>query len=149
MGPRDVARTSIRAGLWAGAAMMPFGIVLRTLGHQVNVYGELAVRSVLGSAPMFAQLAFHALVSISLAVPFVALARSRGAAGLAAGAFYGVLSWAALNATLLPLWFGRPTGWALGIAEIWPSLVIHVVYGVVLGAVSTCPGASCESRPQQ
>lgn len=86
---------------------------------------------------MVAQLVFHGLVSISLAIPFVAFARWRGGARLAAGALYGGSSWAVLNATLLPLWFGRPTGWSLGFAAIWPSLVVHLVYGVVLAAVTS------------
>lgn len=134
---RAIARTAIRAGLLAGVAMMPFGVVLRALGQPVNVYGELVVRSVLGSAPMLAQLVFHAIVSIGLAVPFVAIAPCRRRVALGAG--YGIASWAVLNATVLPLWFGRPTAWALGFDEIWASLVVHVVYGVVLAAASAAP----------
>jgi len=133
---RAIARMAVEGGLVAGIAMMPFGAVLRALGHQVNVYGELMVRAFLGSAPMPAQLVFHVVVSITLAIPFVAFARWRGGMSLVAGAIYGVLSWAALNATLLPLWFERPTGWALGLEMIWPSLLVHLVYGVSLGAVT-------------
>ena len=69
--PRTIARVSIEGGLVAGIAMMPFGAVLRALGYQVNVYGELMVRALLGSAPMLAQLVFHVVVSITLAIPFV------------------------------------------------------------------------------
>lgn len=132
---RDIARMSVKGGLVAGIAMMPFGAVLRALGHQVNVYGELMVRSVLGHTPMLAQLVFHIAVSITLAIPFVLVARWRGSASVVAGGLYGMLSWAMLNATLLPLWFERPTGWALGFGVTWPSVLVHVVYGVVLGVV--------------
>ena len=134
--PRTIARVSIEGGLVAGIAMMPFGAVLRALGYQVNVYGELMVRALLGSAPMLAQLVFHVVVSITLASPFVLFARWRGGANHVPGAIYGVLSWAALNATLLPLLFERPTGWALGFEVIWPSLLVHVVYGMTLGAMT-------------
>lgn len=132
---RWIARMAVVGGLVAGIAMMPFGAVLRALGHQVNVYGELMVRSVLGSTPMLAQLVFHVAVSITLAIPFVLFARWRGGASVVAGGIYGVLSWAVLNATLLPLWFDRTTGWALGFEVIWPSLLVHLVYGVSLGVV--------------
>lgn len=130
------ARTAIRAGLFAGVSMTPFGVALRALGQPVNVYGELVVRSVLGSAPMLALLVFHAIVSIGLAVPFVALVSRRRRVALGAG--YGIAAWAVLNATLLPLWFGRPTAWTLGFGEVWASLVVHVVYGIVL-AVASAP----------
>ena len=139
-----VARTSLRAGLVAGAAMMPVGMALRALGYQVNVYGELVLRTLLGSAPMLAQLVLHAVVSVTLGAPFVVLARWRGLPRLVAGASYGVLSWALLNATLLPLWFGRPTGWALRVGAVWPSLLVHLVFGVVLAA-TTCRVGPCSA----
>lgn len=125
---------AIRAGLLAGAAMMPFGISLRAFGHPVNVYGELVVRSVLGSAPIMAMLVLHAAVSIALAVPFVSFAPRRRL--VLHGAAYGAASWAIVNATILPLWFGRPTAWALGLSAVWPSLLVHIVYGVVLGVAT-------------
>ena len=145
-----VALTSLRAGLWAGAAMMPFGMAFRRLGYPVNVYGELVVRAVLGSAPLAAQLVVHAVVSVTLGAPFVTFARWRGLARVIAGATYGVVSWAVLNATLLPLWFGRPTGWVLGFGAVWPSLVVHVVFGTALAAVTPrgAPSEAVEPREQ-
>ena len=133
---RTIARVSLEAGLVAGVTMMPFGAALRALGYQVNVYGELMVRALLGSAPMLAQLVLHVVVSITLAIPFVLFARWRGGANHIPGAVYGLLAWAAMNATLLPLLFERSTGWALGFRVVWPSLLVHLVYGASLGAVT-------------
>lgn len=139
-------RASLVAGLVAGAAMMPVGAVLRATGHAVNVYGELLTRSLLGSTPFIALFALHAVVSVTLAVPFVAVTRCRGGAGPALGAAYGVASWALLNATLLPLWYGRPTGWELGLVAVWPSLLVHLIYGVTLGFFARRLGTSATCR---
>lgn len=129
---RAIARRCLVAGLVAGAAMVPFGMALRAAGRPVNVYGELLVRALLGSAPPVALAALHVAVSVSLAAPFV-LASERRRLGPAWGVGYGVASWALVNATVLPLWFSRPTAWSLGPAAAWPSLLVHAVYGLVLG----------------
>lgn len=142
----DLVRASVVAGLVAGAAMVPVGAVLRATGHAVNVYGELLTRSLLGSTPFIALFALHAVISVALAVPFVAVTRCRGGAGPALGAAYGVASWAVLNATLLPLWYGRPTAWALGFAAVWPGLLVHLIYGITLGLVARRLGTSATCR---
>ena len=129
---RTVARTSLIAGLVAGAAMVPVGLALRASGRAVNVYGELLVRSILGAAPPAALAALHLVVSVTLAVPFVLASRNRRLGPLW-GLGYGIASWAVVNATVLPLWFSRPTAWELGFDAAWPSLVVHAVYGSVLG----------------
>lgn len=113
-------------------AMVPLGLGLRASGRPVNVYGELLVRSILGTASPVALAALHALVSVALAAPFV-LASWHRRFGPLWGAGYGALSWAVLNATVLPVWFSRPTAWELGLGAAWPSLAVHVVYGLVLG----------------
>jgi len=132
---RAVARTSLIAGLVAGAAMMPIGLALRATGRAVNVYGELLVRSILGAAPPAAIAALHVVISIALAIPFV-WASTHRRIGPGWGLGYGVAAWAVVNATALPWWFSRPTAWELGPGVAWPSLVVHAVYGVVLGAVA-------------
>lgn len=129
---RVVVHRSLIAGLVAGAAMVPIGVALRAAGRPVNVYGELLVRAVLGSAPPVALAALHIAVSVSLAAPFV-LVTHRRRLHPAWGLAYGVASWALVNATVLPLWFSRPTAWSLGLGAAWPSLLVHAVYGAVLG----------------
>jgi hypothetical protein len=42
-----------------------------------------------------------------------------------------------LNAWALPLAFGDPAPWRLGFDVVYPSLVVHLVYGAVLGWLAT------------
>lgn len=132
---RSVARTASRAGVLAGVAMIPPGLVLRATGQSVNVYGEFAVRAAFGRSPPGAMLLFHLVVSVALATPFVALVRS-GSRGLVAGTLYGALAWALLNGTLLPILFARPTAWQGGFAPVWGSIAVHLIYGAVLGVAA-------------
>ncbi len=134
---RILGRTILLAGLAAGFAMIPLGLALRASGQSVNVYGEMALRALVGRSPPGAMLLFHLAVSVALAVPFVALVGSRPRAGLIAGLLYGALAWALVNGTLLPLVFARPTAWQVGLAPVWGSLAVHLLYGAVLGT-ATC-----------
>lgn len=119
--------------------MVPLGVGLELGGgHDVNVYGELTVEAVLGTAPGWALLLEHLLISLTLAVPLVFALNRRGHVPAAAiGVLYGAGAWLVLNSLLLPALFSRPTSWAPGWEAIWPSLVLHLVYGGVGAAVLT------------
>lgn len=129
-----LVRRAVIAGLIAGAAMVPIGVALRQTGHAVNVYGELLVSAVLGRPTPLALGLLHGIVSVSLAAPFVVLTAGRQRPSIVLGALYGGASWAVLNATILPWLFGRLTTWSTGVTAAWPSILVHVVYGAVLGA---------------
>jgi uncharacterized membrane protein YagU involved in acid resistance len=53
-----------------------------------------------------------------------------------AGAVYGAAFYAAVNSFALPFVFGDPTPWRLGFATVYPSLVIHLVYGLAIALVA-------------
>lgn len=117
--------------------MVPIGLVIRQgLGLDVNVYGELAAQMLLGSTAPPALLAVHAAVSIALALPIAWCATRSRIAGWKWGVAWGIGGWLVLNTWLLPLAFGRPSPWASGANALWPSFVVHVVYGVVAGAMA-------------
>lgn len=126
------------AGLAGGLAMAPVGLVLRSSGQPVNVYGELLMMEFLGTLSPIALAVEHALVSIAMALPLVILIAVRRMVRVwLVGMAYGVIAWAVVNATLLPVLFGRPTAWQVGLGMTWASLAVHVVFGIVTAAVAS------------
>jgi len=72
-----------------------------------------------------------------MALPLVALLPTLGRVGPSLlGALYGAGIWLVVNSISLPLVFGRLTPWALGWPAMWPSLAVHVVYGLVAAVVA-------------
>lgn len=132
--------------------MIPFGLALRFgVGQRVNVYGELVVETLLGTVPAWALLVQHALVSWLLAVPLALVWTKIPTPAPVTGLVYGAGAWVVINSVSLPLLFGRPTPWQLGWSAIWPSLTVHLVYGVAVavvlrvttaGAEESCPRAA-------
>ncbi len=129
---RLVAKAGV-AGIAGGVAMIPIGLVLRrVLGYSLNVYGELLLRTLLGGVSPWALAVEHFLISWGMALPLVPLlAWRRRGSPFVLGAMYGAAIWLVVNSLLLPLAFGRLTPWRLGWSAIWPSLLVHVVYGSV------------------
>lgn len=129
----DLARATIVAGLAGGAAMIPFGLLLRALGKDVNVYGALAAQLLLGSTSPIALIAVHVAVSVGLAAPAAFLAARRPGASWTIAFAWAFVAWLTLNVWLLPILFGRSSAWTGGWAALWPGFVIHAVYGLALG----------------
>jgi uncharacterized membrane protein YagU involved in acid resistance len=136
-GPR-LASVGVIAGVAGGAAMVPLGLLVRALGAPVNVYGELLLARLTGQVQPLGLFVEHALVSIALAGPLVLVIwRLRMRSAYLVGLAYGAMAWALVNATILPVVFGRPTAWQLDISESWGSLAVHLVYGLVTAAVAS------------
>jgi uncharacterized membrane protein YagU involved in acid resistance len=133
-----LATVAVAAGVAGGAAMVPVGLLIRSLGAPVNVYGELLLAWLFGQVQPFVLFVEHLLVSVALAGPLVLVIwRSGMRSAYLAGLAYGAMAWAVVNATVLPLLFGRATAWQLGIEETWGSLTVHLAYGVVTAAVAS------------
>lgn len=133
---------AIRAGTAAGLAMMPAAMFFRWRGLRINEYGRKTLELLVGDVapPLQHVLTFvqHMIISWAAAVPFLLLLpRIPGRnARLAFGATYGAGFYVVLNSLALPLAFGDPTPWQLGWATVYPSLTIHLIYGVVLALVA-------------
>ena len=124
------------AGLLGGVAM---GAMLTT---QMTPVIEVAIPSMYGLEGLAAGWVAHLFHSVVLGVVFGAVAGTLGfddsvsrSAGL--GVAYGVVLWVLLAALVMPIWLG-----AVGSPANPPlpnfnpqSLVGHVVYGLVVGAV--------------
>ncbi len=137
-----MAREVLRAGTAAGLAMMPFGALFRFFGLRVNEYGRKVLDLFVGdvSGPLQVLLTFvqHLVISWVAAVPLLLLLaviddrRIR----LVAGAVYGAGFYVVMNSLALPIAFGDPTPWQLGFSTVYPSLTIHLVYGIVIAMVA-------------
>ena len=134
-----LVRETLRSGTLAGLAMIPFAAVFRARGLRINEYGRKTLELVVGDVPPglhdVLTLVQHVVISWILAVPFLLVVRGvrdRGRAALL-GAAYGAAMYLLLNAWALPVAFGDPTPWQLGFDTVYPSLVVHLVYGTALG----------------
>lgn len=143
---RALAGEALRSGTLAGLAMVPFAALFRAVGLRINEYGRKTLELVVGNvAPPLhyaLTLAQHLLISWVVAVPLLwLLARIDGRrTRVLVGALYGAAFYVVVNAWALPLYFGDPTPWALGMETVVPSLAIHLVYGVVIGLIAGAPG---------
>ena len=135
-------RETMRGGLLAGVAMIPFAAIFRARGLRVNEYGRKTLALLITNEGPTAHwlLVFtqHLVISVVVAAPLIWILRAiRGrAARMLVGTLYGSVFYLLVNAQALPWLFGDPSPFELGFDVVYPSLVIHVVYGFVLGCVA-------------
>jgi hypothetical protein len=133
---RPLVREALRAGTVAGLAMVPFAATFRFFGLRVNEYGRKSLELLVGQVPPPVHLALtlvmHLVISWLAAVPLLLLLRriADRRTRLLTGLAYGAVFYVAVNSLALPFAFGDRTPWELGFATIYPSLVIHLVFGV-------------------
>jgi hypothetical protein len=146
---RGLLLEALRAGTIAGLAMIPFAALFRFFGLRVNEYGRKTLALVVGelAPPLHTVLTFlqHLLISWVAALPLLLALRwiPTRRARVLAGAAYGAAFYVGMNSLALPLAFGDPTPWRLGFETVYPSLFIHLVYGVALGRVAKIADSSC------
>jgi uncharacterized membrane protein YagU involved in acid resistance len=133
-----LARDALRSGTIAGLAMIPFAALFQSLGLRVNEYGRKTLGLLLGDFPSALHVpltfAVHLVISWIVAAPLLLVLgrfadrRVRVFVGFVYGAaFYGIV-----NSLALPMAFGDPTPWEFGFATVYPSLVVHLVFGTVV-----------------
>ncbi len=155
MSPTDSRRQQaalIRDALWsgtlAGIAMIPFAAVFRAHGLRINEYGRKTLELLVGVVPSpwhdLLTLVQHLIISWVVAVPLILVFRRvpERRVRVVVGALYGAVFYAAMNSLALPLAFGDPTPWTLGFRTVYPSLVVHLVYGIVVGLAARTPAAT-------
>ena len=135
-------RDTLRSGTVAGLAMIPVGALFRVFGLRINEYGRKTLALIVGEVrpPLNILLTFiqHLLISWVVAVPLLLLLdriadrRTRVLVGVVYGAaFYGIV-----NSLALPFAFGDPTPWQLGLDAVYPSLVVHLIYGAAVSLMA-------------
>lgn len=143
---------ALRSGTIAGVAMIPFAAVFGKLGLRVNEYGRKTLELLVGEVvpPVHYLLAViqHLVISWFAAVPLLLLMGSIAdqRARLLVGAGYGAAFYAAVNSLALPFAFGDPTPWELGFGTVYPSLAVHIVYGLSVALVAR-PITTLHSHP--
>ena len=132
-------KESVRSGTIASLVMMPFGFLFKLLDLRVGHYGPKLAAILFGESTQFVLFVQHLAIGWVSAIPLlVILVRFRSLATFPAslGAAYGLAYYVVVNSIALPLFFGDPTPWQLGFSFIYPSLLVHLVFGVSIGFTS-------------
>ena len=143
---RRIAIEALRSGTIASVAMMPFGIFFKWLGLRVGHYGPKLGEVLFGAQPepwmQILLLGQHFLIGWVSAVPLLVfwLWRSPRAIRLVDGLVFGALYYVTVNALALPWVFGDPFPWQLGWPYIYPSLVVHLVFGLSIALTARAFG---------
>lgn len=139
---KGLAKESVRSGTIASIAMIPFGFLFQLLGLRVGHYGKKLLEVFFTDLPelTFRLLMFieHFAIGWLSAAPLLillVLSKTRLPAW-SVGAIYGVVYYVVLNSLALPLSFGDRTPWALGFSVMYPSLIIHIVFGISIALTS-------------
>ena len=134
----SLLKESVRSGTIAALAMVPFGLLLKFLDLRVGYYGPKFGALLFGEPNRFVLFLQHLVIGWLSALPLLLiLVRLHGrAAPMAIGAVYGLAYYVVINSFALPLFFGDPTPWQLGFSFIYPSVLIHLVFGICIGATS-------------
>ena len=105
----------------------------------LSVDGLPEIAALAGGGSSIAGLMVHLLIAILIGASFAVLFRREivdGASSLAWGLCYGAAWWFIGGLTLLPWMLGDQAQWtAAGVADRFPSLVGHLLYGAGLGTV--------------
>lgn len=139
---RTLILDALRSGMLAGLAMIPFAAIFRGQGLRVNEYGRKTLELVVGDvAPsLHFPLTFvqHMLISWLAAIPLLWLLTRvpKRAWRLGIGSLYGLGFYVLVNSLALPLLFGDETPWSIGFETVYPSLVIHLVFGFAVAATA-------------
>jgi hypothetical protein len=127
-------KLGVVGGLLGGAA---FGAMMGMMG-MLPMIGQMV-----GQPSALVGLAIHlansAIIGAGFAVVFGRTVEGFGS-GTTAGLVYGIAWWLLGPLTLMPLFMGMGLGvnWNLGAAQsMLPSLVGHIMYGVILGTSYT------------
>ena len=140
----------LKEALWSGTiasfVMIPFGLLFKALGLRVGHYGPKLGEFLfgLGPAPWMQVLLFvqHLVIGWLSAIPLLLFWRwsSPRPVHLSDGLLYGALYYAAVNALALPAIFGDAFPWQLGWSYVYPSLVVHLVFGLSLAVTARAFG---------
>ena len=138
MRPLKLMIESVRSGTIASLAMMPLGVLFKTLDLRVGYYGPKLGALLFDNPTQLVLFAQHLVLGWVSALPLLVLLIRLHAAPrpVAVGAAYGAAYYVLMNSLALPLFFGDATPWRLGFDYIYPSLIIHLVFGVSVALTS-------------
>lgn len=134
----SLLKETVRSGTIASLVMMPFGIFFKLLDLRVGHYGPKLAALLFGQSSWGVLLAQHFVIGWISTLPLllILVRFQRFSAPVAIGAVYGLVYYVVVNSLALPLFFGDPTPWQSGLNVIYPSLLVHVVFGLCIGLTS-------------
>jgi hypothetical protein len=139
---RRLAWESLRSGTIASLAMMPFGLLFRALNLRIGHYGARLVEVTFGELPIAGfralVLAEHFVIGWLTTWPLLLMLVwiGRRIPAWVTGLIYGAAYYVVINSLLLPLAFGDSTPWQLGFSTVYPSLIVHLVFGLSIAWAS-------------
>jgi len=128
-------KETFRSGTIASLLMMPFGLLLQHFDLRVGHYGPQLAALLFEHPTLPIRFVQHLVIGWLSTVPllFILLRLHRYASAITIGAIYGVAYYVLINSLALPLYFGDTMPWQLGFSYIYPSLIIHLVFGASIG----------------
>lgn len=128
-------KESVFSGTIASLAMIPFGLIFQHFGQRVGHYGPQLAALLFEHPTLFIRFTQHLVIGWLSALPLllILLRFHRRFSTVAIGAMYGLAYYVLINSLALPLFFGDLTPWQLGFNFIYPSLIIHLVFGASIG----------------
>lgn len=128
-------KETIRSGTIASLVMMPFGLFFKLLDLRVGHYGPKLAALLFGNSSLGVLLVQHLVIGWLSALPLLLILVhfKKYAIPVAIGAAYGFAYYVIVNSLALPLFFGDPTPWQSGLNVIYPSLLVHAVFGLCIG----------------
>jgi hypothetical protein len=123
-------------GIWAGlAAGAVFGILVWLAGILPNI------AQLVGSSSVGVGFVVQWVISVIVAVAFVVALGSRitsMSSAIVWGLIYGAIWWVLGPLVIMPIWLSAdmlPITNVQAIVQSWPKLLMHLVYGGIVGAV--------------
>jgi uncharacterized membrane protein YagU involved in acid resistance len=128
-------KESVISGTIASLMMMPFGLMFQHFGQRVGHYGPQLAALLFNHPTLAIQFSQHLVIGWLSALPLllILLRLHRYSSPVTIGAIYGLAYYVLINSLVLPFYFGDPTPWQLGFSYIYPSLIIHLVFGASIG----------------
>ncbi|MBN1201934.1 MAG: hypothetical protein JXJ20_08780 [Anaerolineae bacterium] len=155
---RDMAGEVLQSGAIAAVIMLGVVGVFYVMGPRADQLGLDLIQVVLGKQPTWLRYtlfaAEHFVLSWLLTLPLlcVLIGTRKRYQPLAVGAVFGAAVYVICYSLLLPLALGKETPWQYGFERVYPSLVVHLAFGMAgtflsRGFVARSPdlGAVCRA----
>jgi hypothetical protein len=128
-------KESILSGTIASIVMMPIGFMFQHFGLRVGHYGPKLAALLFTEPGPFILLSQHLLIGWISTLPLllILLRLHSLSSPVTIGAAYGMAYYVLVNSLALPLYFGDLTPWQTGFNVIYPSLIVHMIFGASIG----------------
>ena len=130
-----IIKQMVWSGIIAAFVMIPPGMLFKYFEMHIGNYGPKFGAFLFGEINPLILFIQHIIISCLSSVPLILLFIKTNwhRTAILAGVIYGIIYYVVVNSLLLPIFFKDPTPWELGFSYVYPSLLIHIIYGVTIG----------------